>query len=304
MKRVSHDRLAGTHVLQIHRNEVMSMKPIVSGAALASAMLCAAASTPALAQFPSDLRNPQIEIAYVEPSDAAYRPIYERLKKRQVLEELQAFLAPLKLPKKLQVRTTQCGATSAPYKPGGPVTVCYEYIAMIERAAPETWVPIGRVAFVRQYAIAGGFIHVMLHEVALATFDILEIPVLGLEEHAADRVAGYIMLQFGKEVAYKTLIGTAWFLAQTSYTGMGEFSGAHGRDLDAQRFYNILCVAYGGDPTYFAFLKTELKNREANCQGEYQQLRYSFNKTFLPHIDRELLAKVRTAQWLKADDGK
>ncbi len=280
------------------------MKSIVSGAALAFTMLCAAGATQAMAQVPSDLRNPQIEIAYLEPSDGAYRPIYERLKKRQVLEELQAFLAPLKLPRALQVRTAQCGASSAPYKSGGPVTVCYEYLAMIERAAPETWVPIGRVAFVRQYAVAGAFIHVLLHEVALATFDILEIPVLGLEEHAADRVAGYIMLQFGKDVAYKTLMGTAWFLAQTSYSGTGEFSGAHGRDLDAQRFYNILCVAYGGDPTTFAFLKTELKNREANCQSEYQQLQNSFNKTFMPHVDRGLLAKVRTVQWLKGDDGK
>jgi len=280
------------------------MKSIVSAAAMTLAALWAAAPAPAMAQIPSDLRNPQIKIAYLEPSDPAFRPIYERLKQRQVLEELQAFLSPLKLPRELEVRTAQCNAPSAPYKSGGPVTVCYEYIAAVERAAPATWVPIGRVAFVRQYAIAGAFIHALLHDVAIATFDILEVPVLGLEEHAADRVAGYIMLQFGREVAYKTLMGTAWFLAQTSYSGTGEFSGAHGHDLEAQRFYNILCVAYGGDPTFFAFLKNELRNREANCQGEYQQLVYSFNKAFMPHIDRELLAKVRTVQWLKGDDGK
>jgi hypothetical protein len=252
----------------------------------------------------TDLRNPQIDIAYVEPKTEAYRPIYERLKKREVLEELRAFLAPLRLPKTLQVQTAECGATTLPYQPGGPVTVCYEYIAMIERAAPATWVPVGRVAFVRQYAIAGAFVHVMLHEVALASFDMLQIPVLGLEDHAADRVAGYIMLQFGKDVAYKTLMGTAWFLAQTSYSGMGEFSHAHGRDLDAQRFYNLLCIAYGSDKEYFAFLKNELKERAANCEGEFQQLQYSFNKTFMPHIDKDLMTRVRAMQWLKADDGK
>ena len=46
-------------------------------------------------------------------------------------------LAPLRLPRKLEVRTAECGDTSMPYQPGGTVTVCYEYIAMIERAAPE-----------------------------------------------------------------------------------------------------------------------------------------------------------------------
>src|SRR2546430_7507423 len=34
--------------------------------------------------------NPQIDIAYVEPKNAAFRPIFEKLKKRQVLDELQA----------------------------------------------------------------------------------------------------------------------------------------------------------------------------------------------------------------------
>src|SRR5215470_5346693 len=144
------------------------MKSIVSAAAMTLAALWAAAPTPAMAQIPSDLRNPQIKIAYLEPSDPAFRPIYERLKQRQVLEELQAFLSPLKLPRELEVRTAQCNAPSAPYKSGGPVTVCYEYIAAVERAAPATWVPIGRVAFVRQYAIAGAFIHALLHDVAIA----------------------------------------------------------------------------------------------------------------------------------------
>jgi putative metallopeptidase DUF4344 len=286
------------------------MKSVVSTAALAlvaSALVMGAtvvSSAPAAAQIPADLRNPQIEIAYVEPRTEAYRPIYERVKQRAVLEELRAFLAPLKLPQKLEVRTAECGALSLPYKPGAPVTVCYEYIAMIERAAPETWVPVGRVRFVRQYAIEGALVHLMLREIARATFDILQIPVLGLEEHAADRVAAYVMLQFGKDVAYKTLIGTAWFLAQTSYAGVGEFSYAHGRDLDAQRFYNLLCVAYGGDKTTFEFLKNELKDRAANCPYEYQQLQNSFNKTFLPYIDRDLVAKVRAVQWLKPDGAK
>src|SRR5712691_11942800 len=96
----------------------------ISVAALASAMMIAAAvpGTPAKAQIPADLRNPQIEIAYVEPRSAAYRPIYERLKKRQVLEELRAFLAPLRLPRKVLAKMEQCNQPSHPYEPGGAVT--------------------------------------------------------------------------------------------------------------------------------------------------------------------------------------
>ena len=87
--------------------------------------------------------------------------------------------------------------------------------------------------------------HVVLHEMARAVFDVLEIPVWGREDHAADRVAGYIMFQFGEKVAYRTLVGTSWFLAQSgvAISGMpsGEFSyvrGVQGETL--QRFYNTL----------------------------------------------------------------
>jgi hypothetical protein len=261
-------------------------------------------STVAFAQAPSDLRNPQIDIAYAEPRSPAYRPIYERLKTREVLEELRAFLAPLRLPKKLEIRTAECGGLRTPYKEGGPATICYEYIAAIENAAPDDWLPIGGQRFVRQYALIGAFVHVALTEVALAAFDMLEIPVWGRDEYAADNAAGLIMLNFGRDVAYKTLIGTTWYLAQTSLSGVGSFTYARGADVGAQRFFNYLCLAYGADPQTFGFVKPLLQRRAENCADEYQSVLDAFKATVMPHVDQDLLAQVRAREWLRADDGK
>jgi len=281
------------------------MTRIASVAALAIAAAWSIVMvTPARAQVPSDLRNPQIDVAYIEPKTAALRPIYERLKKREVLEELRAFLAPLKLTKKLEIRTEECGDTRVAYKAGAPATICYEYVAAIENAAPEDWLPIGGQKFVRQYAVAGAFVHVALYEVALATFDILEIPVWGRDEYAADNAAGLIMLNFGRDVAYKTLIGTSWFLAQTSLSGAGPFGYARGADVGAQRFYNYLCLAYGADPQQFGFVKPLLQRRADNCRFEYASVRDAFLTTVMPHIDQDLLAKVKGREWLRPDDGK
>jgi hypothetical protein len=260
--------------------------------------------TSAQAQVPPDLRNPQIEVNYVEPKNPAYRPIYERLKKRQVLEELRAFLAPLKLTKKLEIRTDECGNIHARYKDGGPATICYEYVATIEAAAPDDWLPIGGFKFVRQYAVAGAFVHEALYEVSLASFDILQIPVWGRDEYAADNAAGIIMLNFGRDVAYKTLMGTSWFLAQTSMSGAGPFGYARGADVDAQRFYNYLCLAYGADPALFGFVRPLLQRRAQNCSGEYESVRAAFLMTVMPHIDQGLLEKVKAQKWLLPDDGK
>src|SRR5262247_2154980 len=98
----------------------------ISAATLGLAAM-AMSLTPALAQAPAIPPNPQIEIAYVEPSTPNYQPIYQRLKQRQVLEELQQFLSPLLLTRKVLVKIDQCGGMTSRYKPGGPVVICYEY---------------------------------------------------------------------------------------------------------------------------------------------------------------------------------
>jgi Putative metallopeptidase len=92
-------------------------------------------SLPALAQGYAGPYNQQIEFTYTEPRDPAFRDMYERLKRREVLHELAQFLAPLRLPRKLVVTLDQCGAKRVAYKRDGPVTVCYELIAEIERVA-------------------------------------------------------------------------------------------------------------------------------------------------------------------------
>ena len=286
------------------------MKAIVSAIAL---LIVATATTShgALAQATSwGIPNLQIDIAYVEPKNPALRPSYDKLRQREVLEILRSFLAPLRLPRKITVQTDECGNPGTHYRPGGPVTICYEYVANLERAAPDVRLRIGSQVFTKEDALVGAFVHLTLHETARAVFDVLEIPVWGREDHAADRVAGYLMFQFGEKVAYRTLVGTSWFLAQSSALRTGLPSGdfSYVRSLDGetlQRFYNALCIAYGGDPDNFSFVTRSLPDGRAdNCRSEFLQLERSFNDTFMPHIDRELMKKVQATDWLKLEEAK
>ena len=72
----------------------------------------------------ADWGNSQVEVAYNEPQDPQFRPIRDRLMRRQVLEQLRVFLSPLRLPRKLLVQIDQCNAERRPYQSGGPVTIC------------------------------------------------------------------------------------------------------------------------------------------------------------------------------------
>jgi len=69
-----------------------------TAAALALALACPALfAAPAAAQTPPVLQNDMIEIEYHEPRTEKYKPIYQRLKDRKILEQLATFLSPLKL---------------------------------------------------------------------------------------------------------------------------------------------------------------------------------------------------------------
>lgn len=266
---------------------------------------------------PPELRNAQIDIAYVEPGQAEYRPIYERLKARQVLEELQAFLAPLKLPKRIRITIEQCNAPDRPYQPDGPVAICYEYIARLEELAARIPADVRtQRGASREDAVVGAFVQVVLQRMSSAVFDVLDVPVWGREQDAADKLAAFLMLQFGPQTARKLLNGAAYFFEASDRTWSGsDFSDT--RSPEAQRFYNYLCVAYGGDKkTFRDFVEGDVRrpgshrvdllpqHRAARCAGEYSDLQWAFDNTIMPSVDQDLLREVLSRNWLNAAEGK
>jgi hypothetical protein len=271
-------------------------------------LLTALQAEPALAQPYPGPYNPQIEIAYGEPRNARYRELHDRLSKRRVLEELAQFLAPLRLPRKLTVKLDECGASRVAYRREGSVIICYELISEIEQVAAKVD-PI-----MRGTVFAGAFIEVVLHEVALGVFDVLHFPVWGRAEDAADRLAALVMLQFGQDLALRTITATALFFKLSGQTWTGSAFAAP-ESPEAQRHYNYLCMAYGADPLTFRFLVAPQRgaqpdlpeHRAQRCTGvygEYQQARKAFDLRVMPFIDPDLLIKIRSTDWLLPGDIK
>jgi hypothetical protein len=276
----------------------------VYNAILALVILVApAAGIPASAQAAQG--SAPIEIEYVPPAKAYLRPVYERLKQRKVLEQLRDFLSPLRLPVTLRIRTLQCDETNA-YWAGRVegLKLCYEYVDWLERLAPAETTPEG---FTPQDAIAGAFVQVTLHEMGHAVFDLFNVPIFGREEDAADQMAGFIMLQFGQDVALRTISGTAYaYQQQAKQSNWSRTTFADEHETDEQRFYNYLCLAYGAQPaTFQRFVDSNIlpAKRAANCGREYRQIQRSFMKTVMPHVDQEVMKKVQAMQMLRPDDG-
>jgi len=252
-----------------------------------------------------ELHNQQIETAYVPPKTVKYNAILDRLKKRRTLEFLAEFISPLVLPHAFHLVTAECGEDNAFYSPGQwKLTLCYEFVENLERIAPK---PGQRTkdGFTHDEVVTGEIVETLLHELGHAAFDMLKDPVFGREEDAADQMAIFLVLQFSPPVARLITRGDLFFWKNDKNpTAWKAYSDEHG--TASQRFYNVLCWAYGGNPQAFQDLADSWlpKQRAENCAAEHELIRAAFAKTILPFIDPAMMAKVQQRDWLKVLTGK
>lgn len=261
-------------------------------------LACCLAPGPASAQLGQRGVANNVRIKYVPPKNAAHKELYETLTGAKALEYLQQMLSPLRLPRPLQLTISECDGVANAWYADGAVTVCYELIQELVKDSRDGPPPEG---LDQRDTVIGPLMHIVLHEVGHAVFDLLQVPLFGREEDAADQFAAYLMLQFDPPRARKLMIGTAYQYRldmKDNEVTLPKlvFSEEHG--LPQQRFYNTLCLAYGSDAKTFAAVRERNflpKDRLEACESEYRQVEYAFQKLIGPHVDRRLADKVRRA---------
>jgi Putative metallopeptidase len=248
----------------------------------------------------SGLPGTSIDVSYVVPADEKYTAVMERLKARRVLEQLSEFTAPLRLPHAFHLIARECHEENAYYsRSEWSLTLCYELVDEINRDAPKS--DELKQGFTHDDVVLGEVVFVVLHELGHAAFDMLQVPVFGREEDAADQMAVFLAMQFSPEVARTIVRGDYYFFKnQGDPTEWSRYADEHG--TNSQRLYNGLCWAYGGNPQLFKdFVDQGLlpKVRAIDCGNEYRQIRDAFNRTILPFIDEEARKKVQARDWFK-----
>jgi hypothetical protein len=214
---------------------------------------------------------------------------------------LQQFLTPFRLPRALLVKVAGCDGDANAFYDKDVITVCYEYIEQLRKTMPAQTTAAGVTPY---DAVMGPLIDTCLHEFAHALFEMLEVPVLGREEDAADQVSAFIMLQLGKAEARRLIGGVAYAYeieaaAATAPLTMTRFADVHG--TPAQRFYNVLCIAYGADKQLFGHVVERgylPKERAEDCEAEYRQAGCAYEKLIGPHVDGSRAKKVFDKSWL------
>lgn len=248
----------------------------------------------------------RVMIQYDAPTDPDLQALHNRLKDHRFLETIQWILSPLLLPEPLTVKTTQCGVMNAWYRRENSrptVTLCYELLKMISQSGPKPTDPNTPTD-----AVIGQAVWLALHETGHAVFDIFNVPIFGHAEDAADNFATFVMLQMGKDQAKRLIDGAAW--AWKGYVAdyrtdpviqekLAAFASNHGQPQE--RFYNLMCLAYGADPGTFANLTQDgflPPNRSPDCKYEYKTLVDAFDQEIEPHVDQEMKRRIMDTSWL------
>jgi Putative metallopeptidase len=246
-----------------------------------------------------EMHADSIDIQYVEPTSAELRPVYDLVKNARVLEKIRGMLISLRLPRRLLLQTKSCNGESNAWYDDGVVTVCYEFFDEVWKNVPDQTT---RAGVTPMDALIGPIVDAFLHEVGHAVFDLWKVPVLGREEDAADFFSTYLMLQFNKQEAHRLIMGAAYQYRQhllSPEVSIPRVKFADEHSLPAQRFYNVLCIAYGSNDELFRDLVDKgylPKSRAEDCKDEYTQVAYAFNKLLSPHIEPGLAEELYSHQ--------
>jgi hypothetical protein len=108
----------------------------------------------------------------------------------------------------------------------------------------------------------------------------------------------------GKDDASRLIAGAAYSYKNNLQSSavilpLRAFTDMHG--LPAQRYYNLLCIAYGADAKAFARVVDEgllPQERARDCGREYSGVAHAFSRLIAPHLDQELVKRVHQKDWL------
>jgi len=282
---------------------LLCIRPIIIVTCVA-AVMSVIGLAPSVAQpgiSATDSMPDRIKFEYVPPTNPQHHEVYKYVKEGAALEKVQQIFSPFRLPIDLTVKTLGCDGRSNAWYLRPVVSLCYEYLDDILKSAPKD-LALGGLSPVD--AILGQFYYVVSHEFGHAIFDVLGVPSFGSAEDAADQFSTYMMLHLGKDDASRLIAGAAYSYKNNLQSSavilpLRAFTDMHG--LPAQRYYNLLCIAYGADAKAFARVVDEgllPQERARDCGREYSGVAHAFSRLIAPHLDQELVKRVHQRDWL------
>lgn len=219
---------------------------------------------------------------YERSADAHLQKAIDLFESKETLQKMvSTFDRNVRLPHAVTLVLRSCGEANAFYdKNKNEIIGCIELFDMIgDRYSSALRARYGKENVVK--IVAYSVIFAMLHELGHAIIDQLDVPVLGREEDAADRIATYLFLQ-GNSESQEIVFTGAIVLMESFSLPFTRVHLADAHEQAEQRQSNIACLAFGANPSQFSrYVGTDILPyaRASGCGAEYEKLKASLHKT-------------------------
>ncbi len=228
--------------------------------------------------------SPGFKVTYNPSRNAAHEEFRKIFQSNRVFEEVAEGLnKTIRIPTAVDINTVDCNTINAFYDPNTKrIIVCYElvsYFLGVFKPTAKNDTELGN-------AVLGALIFTFFHESGHGLIHLLDLAAVGREEDAVDQLATLILIAAGDEGVQMALSGAYWF-GLNSKAGQNKLPFWDEHAFDGQRFYNILCLIYGSNPTkYGSFVSSGSlpKDRAVRCPEEYSKINKAWEKLLQPHL--------------------
>lgn len=190
----------------------------------------------------------------------------------------------LYLPADISIVGKYCGKTTAYYDPNTKeIIMCYEFFKFLSSMNyPDQE---------KSKIIGSVIVFTFYHELGHALIDLYNLPTTGREEDTADQISILLIqsIDRGNSNNNEIIFNTArWFHdIGSSRTSQSQLAFWDEHSLDMQRFYDLVCMVYGSDPTTYSDLTQSgilPSERADKCVGEYQKISRSVGILLEPYM--------------------
>ncbi len=221
----------------------------------------------------------KLSLQFDAPKDKSYLPIQKIFEERGYFQNLvnllnNKFIFPTNI-------TIKFAEEDGPlYDPNDKtITMSYEFIMYVSSVYLKNNPKAADNAMIDFAQATTTFF--LYHEIAHALIDVWQIPVISNEETAADNLAVILALEYTKDgnaIVMDTARLFEMFEAEDHKYSDDDLWDEHA--LDAQRFYNVICLTYGQNPQKVLRELKELNNKKLlefikqkgdYCESLYQQ---------------------------------
>ncbi len=239
-------------------------------------------AAPAVAGPPAAEDLGDIELSFAEPKRKDLVRFKKQLESSKLFGRVIGGINDtIALPRNAAVLVMECGRIDAFYDLKAPgVVLCYELAEHFERLFVGTLKGADL-----QRAVTGAVFFAFLHELGHGLVHQLSLPVTGKEEDAVDQLAAVILIESGSGIEMALDGGRAFLLHAKKGFSDNKFWDEH--SFEKQRYYAIMCMAYGAAPKKRGALvggKGRLpKERAATCPAEYARIKSAWQTLLATH---------------------